>query len=471
MQNLKNILLMSACAVSLSACVSFKDYKEPVNPLGASEVSFVDLDDKRYQQASPISKWWSEFDDPMLGDLIERSLRTNLDARIAMANLLEARSLSRHVGFDRVPTVNTNASYNRQRLSEDGVGGTPPDLTVSNYDAGVSALWELDLFGRVSENIKAQKALEGQALADLQNMYVLIAAEVARTYVELRGAQYRLDIAQRNADNQESTYKLTQTLSNGGRATELDVSRAKTQLEVTKSTIPPLKAQVTASINRLSVLTGRVPDALSGELAGVKPLPSLPMTVAVGNAEELLKRRPDIRSAERALASSIARYNVAVTEFFPKVSLSGSLGFAATDLGSFGSGTGTASIGPSLSWRALDFGRVRAEIDQADARATASLNAYEKTVLEALEETQTSLSNFTREEERRLTLQEAARSAKKSAELAKLRFNKGVDGFLDVLDAERTLLDTEDALAASEVAAAVNLIAIYKSIGGGWQVK
>jgi len=468
---MKSIIAIFLCAVTLSGCSVFREYTPPENPVGAEQADLAASDAARYKAVQePVASWWQQFDDPQLVTLVEAALDTNLDVRIALANLGEARAMAREAGFDRFPTVTGNAAYFRLLNSRETSSGNAVEREDNSYAAGFDALWELDLFGRVSQRITAQKALADVALADVRQTYVTVTAEVARIYIELRGAQYRLDIAERNAGNQSGTYDLTQKLFDGGRATALDVSRAITQRDLARSRIPPLQAEVAAAIRRLSVLTGQVPDALHEVLAGKKILPSLPVTVAVGHAEDLLRRRPDIHMAERQLAASVARYNVAATDLFPTVSILGSIGFSATDLGSFGASALTGSLGPSIHWRAFDLGRVRAQMAQADARSMAALAGYEKTVLEALEETQTALNNFSREEERRATLQQAARSARHAAQLAKQRYEQGMDAFLDVLDAERTQLQTEDALAASETSAALDLIAIYKALGGGWQV-
>lgn len=467
----KHFLFLTVAAIALSACSTLRDYTAPETPTGVSQTDLTRENLKRYKSAqTPVAAWWTEFKDPQLTALIHASLKTNLDVRIALANLAEARAMSKSATYDRFPTVTADSSYTRTLNSRETPSGRSLDRHQNNYDAGINASWELDLFGRVSQRIAAQEAFKEESQADLENIYVSVTADVARTYLSLRGAQYRLNIAERNAKNQQETYDLTQRLANGGRATELDVLRARTQLDMTRSTIPPLKTEITANIHRLSVLTGQIPETLEADLQTLSPLPSLPVTVAVGNAETLLKRRPDIRAAERNLAAHIAQYNVATTNLFPTVQLLGSLGFLATNVTTFGTNALAGSIGPSLSWRAFDLGRVHAEIDQADARSQAALAAYEKTVLEALEETQTALSTFSHEEQRRATLQQAAASAKRSARLARQRFDQGVDGFIDVLDAERTLLDAEDTLALSETSSALDLIAIYKALGGGWQV-
>lgn len=454
-----------------TGCASFRDYQAPESPAEVANIELQETDNARFQvDTTLVSDWWREFNDPLLSDLVEQSLTANPDVRIAYANLLEARALSREIGYDRQPSVNAAGDVSRNLNSQETVSGDSVPRTNNNFQAGFDASWELDVFRSVSSRIEAQTALTEAVEADLQSIYVSITAEVARAYMELRGAQYRLDIAERNRQNQAETYELTQVLLDGGRANALDVSRAETQMTITAATIPPLQAEITANINRLSVLTGQVPDTLRQTLSEKAALPGLPVTVALGDAESLLKRRPDIRAAERNLAASVAGYNVAVSDLFPRVTLLGSLGFVATNLSSFGTTALAGSLGPSLQWQVFNRDSLHARLDQADARSQAQLALYDKTVLAALEETQTAVSNFARQEERRAVLQQAAKSAKHSAELAKQRFDEGYDDFLDVLDAERTLLSTEDTLATSEISSVLSLIAIYKALGGGWQV-
>lgn len=469
---LRYLSTLIGITLAVSGCAtSFRDYQAPASPEALDTVALQQADNARLKvDTAPVTDWWYEFNDSLLTDLIDQAMVANPDVRIAYANLQEARALSREVGYDRQPSVNATGDYSRNLNSQETVSGNSLPRSNNSYQAGFDASWELDLFNRVSSRIEAQAALTESVQADLQQIYVTIAAEVARAYVDLRGAQHRLDIAERNQQNQAETYQLTQVLLDGGRATALDVSRAKTQLTLTSATVPPLQAAVVTAINRLSVLTGQVPNALQSDLTEKMPLPELPVTVAVGDASSLLKRRPDIRSAERTLAASVSSYNVAVTDLFPTVRLLGSLGFVATNLSSFGTTALAGALGPSLEWQVFNRDSVRARIDQADARSQAQLAFYDKTVLAALEETQSAISNFAREEERRAALQQAAKSAAHSAELAKQRFDQGYDDFLDMLDAERTLLATEDTLANSEIASVLNLIAIYKSLGGGWQV-
>lgn len=470
MHNFKNALLISVCAVSLTACETVRDFVAPVMPAGFTETDLTALGNERFKAAEPVISWWETLEDKQLNELINQALDSNKDVGIALTNVLEARALSRETGYDRFPTVTSSGSYQRNRMSEET--GTPVlDRTTNSYDAGFDAAWELDLFGRVAARVEGDEARAQIALDELNNAYTTIAAEVARGYIQLRGAQHRLSIAKRNAANQKKTYNLTKRLTEGGRGTQLDVSRALTQLDLTQSTIPALEAEVMASINRLSVLTGQVPDALRAPLSAEQPLPSIPMSVNLGNVSDLLRRRPDIAAAENGLKAATADYNVSVAGQFPIVNIIGSLGFIATSMSSFGASALSSSVGPSVSWAAFDMGRIKAQIAQNDARAQRAVVTYEKTVLEALEELQTAVSDFSKEEERRALLQDAARSSKESAGLARQRYEAGIDTFIDVLSAEATLLEAEDRLAQSEINAALDLISVYKSLGGGWQIK
>ncbi len=470
MHNVKTLFLISSCALALSACKTMHDPKVPTVPAGFEQIDLTALGNERFQTCEPVMSWWKTLEDAQLDFLISWSMDHNKDVGIALANLQEARGALRENGYDRYPTATADGSYQRNYASKE-TGVSVTDRSTSLYSTGLNASWELDLFGRVSAKAEGAEARERASLADLRSAYVAVAAEVAANYSGLRGAQYRLSIANRNAENQKKTYGLTKRLTEGGRGTQLDVSRALTQLELTKSTIPALEAAVTAHINRLSVLTGQVPDALREVLSEVKPMPSIPVTVNLGNVSDILSRRPDIAAAKHNVAAATADYNVASANRFPVVSIIGSLGFVATNISSFGTSALAASVGPSVSWSAFDMNRVRAQIDQADARAQRSLMVYEKTVLEALEELQTAVSDFSKEEERRGYLQRAARSSKESATLARARYEAGVDTFLDVLNAEATLLEAEDLLAQSEVNAALDLISVYKALGGGWQGK
>lgn len=452
--------------------------------VGALDASIpVEDSDKgeRFLAREPISAWWNHFDDAQLAELIEAGLANNRDIDMAVANVLEARAIVRQREFEYLPVINTEASYNRTRQpsifaqqnpqAAASGGFSSAGKTFTTYEGTLNGSWELDFLGRVTSraNIaRSQAAAQQEALAQA---YVIVSADIATNYMQLRGTQQRLAIARRNAGNQERTLELTQILFDGGRATRLDTARAEAQLQLTRATIPPLQSAINASIRRISVLTGQTPDALMDKLKDVKPLPSLPYTVNIGDVSSLLLRRPDVRAAYQRVKLALADYNLASTELFPTASIVGSIGYIATSLSGFGtSGALLRVISPTLNWRLFDIGRVLAEIDASDARSRAALADYEQTILLALENTQNALEFFVREEQRRADLQLAARSAKDAADVAQLRFDYGADDFLTVLDAQRTQLQAEDGLAQSNIEAATNLIGIYRALGGGWQV-
>src|SRR5690606_31396758 len=325
----------------------------------------------------------------------------NLDINTAIANFYASRAYLKEAKFDRFPTVTANGDYNRTRLGENiFVQGSNP--TYSTYNGSFDAFWEADLFGRVTNRIKGADASQQLALADMQAAYVSIFAEVANDYMELRGTQYLMDKAYRNLKGQQETYDLTVKLSAAGTSNSLDVSRALAQLENTRASIPPLKARLEALKNSLSVLIGEVPGNLDSKIVDKQPLPSLPTSVALGNVKELLRRRPDVRRAEARLQKQIAKYNLSVSELYPKIQFGGSIGFSAVDFSNFGSKESFIwSIMPSISWAAFNLGRVKQQINGEDALALAALNQYEKTVLQGLEEIKTALSNYSNELQRR----------------------------------------------------------------------
>jgi multidrug efflux system outer membrane protein len=348
-------------------------------------------------------------------------------------------------------------------------GATSDQREGDAIDVGFDAFWELDFFGRVRRGVQAARAEEGAGLATLQDAQVSVTAEVARNYFVLCGLKDQLGVALRNADNQGQTLEITGVRLEAGRGNELDTSRADAQLQTTLSTIPPLEASIATTIHRLSVLTGRQPDVLEEQLRPSLVLPELPVLNAIGTPEALLRRRPDVRIAERNLAAATARIGVAVADLFPKVTFNGSVGYDASKAGDIGTAGSTVfGFGPSISWAAFDLGRVRARIEQARARDDAALATYEKAVLNALEDTEDALITYGRAQLRRDTLARASAASEKAAHLARQRFEVGLTDFLNVLQAETTMLVAQDALAQTRTQTATALVAVYKALGGGW---
>jgi len=318
--------------------------------------------------------------------------------------------------------------------------------------------------------VEASSADLAVSEANRQDVLVTLISEVARNYFELRGAQSQLALARTHVDNERQTLDLVTARLNAGRATELDTARATAELQSTLASIPPLEAAVKHSIHRLSVLTGQQPAALESELAPAAPMPALPPLVNIGDPASLLRRRPDIRAAESSLAAITALIGVATSDLFPRVTFNGNAGLQASHFtGLFGGGSDYYSFGPSITWKVLDLGRVRAGIKAAHAEADAQLAAYEKTVLTALEETENALVDFDREQNRRDFLKSSVQAANNAVALANRRYESGIEDFLTVLDAQRTQLALQDQLAQSQTRAATALLALYKSLGGGWE--
>lgn len=464
--SLLGVLVLVSIAALLSGCEVGPNYKKPDTPVAAS---FQSAQDPIYTSDEVQSQFWKQFGDPTLDQLVDDSLAANHDLRIALGRLVEARAARHQALFDFGPTVTADGGYTKQRVpaaaSPVGAG-----YKYELYDAGFDATWELDLFGRIRrENESARAALEG-AEANLHDVQVSVIAEVARTYFELRGTQNELAVAQRNVENQRESLRITDERLSAGRGTELDTSRAQAQLSTTLSTISPLEASISRSIHRLGVLTGRDPNALISLLGPAKALPDLPKTAAVGDPAALLRRRPDIRVAERQLASATARIGVAVGDLFPKVSFTGNFGYMSNDTSTLGSsGARSYEIAPGISWAAFDLGRIRAQVAAAHAEADVDLAAYQKTVLLALEDTENSLVTHARARDHLRNADDAARASATAARLARTRYEGGIVDFLEVLDAERTQLQAEDQLAQSKTDAMTSLVAVYKALGGGWE--
>lgn len=454
---------------TLAGCAVGPNYRAPdaLAPDGFRSATGVDL----YGSSDIEPAWWNQYGDPLLVRLVEESIRGNLDLRVALANLNEARAIRFQTALTLLPIVPANADYTREKLSRSQLRGAPGGRGFDFFETGFDATWELDLFGRIRRQVESATGQIERQQAILDDVVVSVVAEVGRAYFELRGRQQELAVARRNAENQEKTYDLTVALLEEGRGTQLDVSRAKAQLDSTRSLIPPLETSIRVDIHRLGVLTGRLPADLIDELDQPRPIPIAPASIAVSDPAALLRRRPDIRAAERNLASLTAQIGVATADLFPRVTFIGSIGVNASDATSlFARGSDTYAFGPRIAWAAFDLGRVYQRIRQADARNAAALSAYESTVLKAFEETENSLiayGNLLRES---ASLQDAATASEEAVELARLRYEDGASSFLDALDAESRLLSAQQRLAQARTRTAVGLVAVHKALGGAWEV-
>ena len=457
-------LLAPIAAAVLAACAVGPNYHAPETKVAEK----FDNMEPNYSTGQGTAAFWHTFADPELDKLVTDALASNHDLRIAMTRVEEARALRRDAAFDLAPSINASGGYTKTRSSNAVTPGIARNSEI--YDAGFDAFWELDFFGGVRRGLEASKAGLGAEEAGLQDVQVIVTGEVTRTYFELRGQQLQLDVARRNVANQQSTLELAQARLDAGSGTEFDTARAQAQLSTTLGTIGPLEAAVARSIHRLSVLIGREPGALRAELTPTQKLPPLPGIVSVGDPASLLRRRPDIRVAERELAGATAQIGVAVADLFPRVTFTGSAGYVAGSSGALGDrGTDAYVLAPGISWGIFDYGHVQARIGAAKWHKEGALLRYEKTVLQALEETEDSLVTHARARDRLVHDQAAVEASTTAAGLARTRYENGASDFLQVLDAERTLLQSEDQLARSRTEAATSLIAVYKALGGGWE--
>ena len=465
------LLAVVSLLVGLNGCAVGPNFHPPKTEVSSA---FGNGNQTNMTPAPTAVTWWQGFNDPRLNSLVAQAVTNNPDLRIATAHVLEARALRMGAVADFFPVANANAGWTKALASENSSPIPLPrsQREMSLYNAGFDATWELDLFGHVRRAVQADTALVAATVATRQDVLVTLISEVARNYFELRGAQNQLAVARGNVENQRETLDIALAKSKAGRATELDTARARAQLDATLALIPPVEAAVKHAIHRLGILTGQQPTALESELAQAAPIPTLPPLVNIGNPAELLRRRPDIRSAERSLAAATARIGVETSELFPRVSFNGNLGVQASQFASLTKGSSdTYSFGPSITWAALDLCHVLARIKAANARADGQLAGYEKTVLNALEETENALVDFGHEQVRRDYLRTSERSATQALTLARQRYDGGIDDFLTVLDAQRSQLSIQAQLAQSETRTATRLVAIYKALGGGWEIE
>ena len=427
----------------------------------------------QYSTALSSEPFWRQIGDPTLARLIEEALRTSTNVDAAEARLTGARASRRVSAYDLGPSVTAIGSATRQRASiAQGPGLTNQLPQRDLYDVGFDASWELDVFGRVNRTVNAYGTLAASAEYGLRDVQVSLAAEVARTYFELRGAEQQLAVARRNADNQRRTLSLTEDRLSAGRGNAFDTERAKSVLQLTLAAIPVVESRIAADQNRIATLLGRAPGTLPADWLAGGTLPTLPDTVRIGSPEQLVRRRPDVLGAERQLAAQSLFVGAAQADYLPRLSLAASAGYSATTFDSLSRrGTSRIVAGPVLTWPLLDLGRVKARVDVAHAQEDEAKAAYSATVLRAMEETETALVTYDRAHARLALLNEAVRASTRASELAQQRFDAGLTDFLQVLDAQRTLLDAENQLAQAHTFAATALVAVYKAVGGTWPIR
>src|SRR5262245_29164903 len=419
-------------------------------------------------------EWWPSFQDAELNSLVERSANRNLDLKLALERVQEARAGRGVARSGYFPSIDGAASGTRNRQRVIGPVGPKNSPVIApvefnNFQGGLYASWELDVFGGTRRRVQAATADATAAEENRRDVLVILLGDVGRVYAQLRDFQRRLEIANKNIKTQQDTLDLTSARAKAGLATELDVSRAAAQLESTKAVVPNLLSGIDVSIHRLSVLLGEEPGALRSELEKTKPIPSAGPDVQVGLPSDLLKRRPDIRRAESQLAAATARIGEAKADLFPRFVLTGTAGRQATQLHDLTLGLGNFySVGPGISLPLFNGGRIRSNIAVQTSRQRGALISYQSVILNALEEVQNALVEYSQEQERRDRLNQAVEQNQLAVDLATEQYRAGLADFLSVLDAQRELYANEDQLVQSQTIVTVNLVTLYRALGGGW---
>ncbi len=455
-------------SAALAGCVVGPDYRGPPHaaPLAEKTPSFHRAGLAEATFSPPPARWWTALNDAELDRLIDAALAGSPDIHAAEARLRQSRALFTERRRNLLPSAAGNAGFlyaNTPGGLIPGSGGTELKL----YNTGFDATWEIDLFGGKQRAVEAASDKAQAVQADLDDVRVSLAAEVARVYIDLRDQQQRRAIAQQSVALEFQMVDLAAQRNGRGVESSLDLERLRAQLETTRETLIPLQGDIEGSLDRLAILTGREPGALDAELASVGAVPELPAQVPVGDPADLLRRRPDIRAAERKLASQNAVIGQRTADLFPKVNLIGLVGWGSTDIGRLFDGT-TGLAAPALQWNAMDFGRTRARIDQAKAGRDEAAAQYESTVLNALGEVETGLAQLGHARQDVIARARVKASADKAAELMRQRQAAGVASVADVIDIERTRLDAEQNLLVAKAALVEDYVSLQKSLGLGW---
>jgi outer membrane protein, multidrug efflux system len=488
MLSLKNPLLLAGIALSLSGCLVGPNYHgAPATPTGAA----FQRGDGATANADPTARWWTALGDPELDHLIDLTLNTNPGVDVARARVREARANLRLQTAAGLPTTGASAAYLRTANVSTLLGSSESGSTSSSgtsgsgtaaqsgssgssgalnlYAVGFDATWELDFFGGNRRAVEGASAAVTATEANVADAIVTLTAEVAQSYVQLCDARQRLALTQQNIDIETHLVELMKLRRAGGTATDLDVVRVTNQLDTTRATMPAIKAAITEQLNRLAALTARAPGALDAELANAGPVPAPPATTNIGNPAALLRRRPDIRVAERQLAQNTAAIGQSVAAEFPKVTLLGTVGFAAThpqDL--FNGSNFTYLAGPALQWTPWDFGRNRARVAQSNAARDEADANYRQTVLNALADAETALARYGQQRDSVSDLGRARASAEESYRLTEIRLRGGTAATTDVLDADTRRNQADLSYQQGLAELTQDYVALQKSLGLGW---
>lgn len=471
--NTKNLLPLML-ALALAGCTTVgPDYQVPTDAVAerqSAQAPFAQAREQVFRQEAVPGHWWRLYQDPALDGLVEKALAANTDLRVASANLERAQAALRETQAQQQPGIGVNASPtfgHASGLQELQPGIDPPNRW--SYSAGASVSYQLDLFGQIRRAVEASTGDVQAAQAAYDATRVTVAAETARAYANICSAGMQLASARHSVQVQKESLDAVARLQRAGRGTTLDVTRARSQLEQLQANLPPFEAQQRTALYRLAALTGQTPAEVTPALLQCAAPPQLAETIPVGDGAALLRRRPDIRQAERTLAAATARIGVATADLYPKITLglSAASGGPATMFGD--RGTFSWSVGPLISWTIPNTGAAQARIAQAQANTKAAAARFDATVLNALRETESALVVYARQLDRDAALRAARDQSAEAASQATQLFRYGKTDYLTVLDAQRTLATNESALAASQAELSNDQIALFLALGGGWE--
>lgn len=447
----------------IAGCKVVDEYQGPPQTIDVPE-NFGEIDDPAFTRTeADIRTWWTVFDDPMLTELIEIAAQDNRDLKIALSKVSEARARVDISRSSRSPQISLGGGAS---AANDASSGFETRLRSS---ASVEASWELDVFGRIAAQIESTDAEYQATEEDMRDVQVSLFADIARAYLAVRALQAQLAASERNIESQRTTLDLTQSRFRDGLSSGLDVAQATELLASSEAQVPTLRIRLSQEINTIALLIGTHPQALYQDLRTPKTIPVPPTTIGVGFPADRLRQRPDIRAAERRLAAQTANLGIAKTDLYPAFSIGGSFGVSALDGESlFSAASRSFALGPSVRWNIFDGGRVRAQINVEDARLEQSILIYERTVLRAIEETETAMTAFIEQRIRVDAIERAASAARETLRIATNLYKEGIIGFQELLDAQRRVLDAESQVSEARGLASQNLVSLYKALGGGW---
>ena len=465
----------SLALLTLHGCAAVgPDYREPAigTPDAWTEKVVQQLSEA---PQSSLQSWWTVFDDPLLNELIDRCRMENLDLKVAVSRVRESRAVLAIARGENLPIANAGASASVTKLSDDGVlkQVAPVDGFSSHglVQLGVDAVWEIDVFGRVRRTIEAAGAGYEASIEDYRDVLVTLYAEVALAYVDIREMQQRIAYAGANAELQRESLALASDRFNNGVSSRLDVVQAESNLEATLATIPSLQKALNQALNRLAVLLGQDAGSLQAQFVATGPLPAPTEAIGIGVPANVLRQRPDIRRAERLLAAQTAEVGVATADLYPRFGLGGFFGFQSRSLSNLlDSSSITYGLSAPVQWNIFSGGRVRGNIEVQNEKTQQRLLQYENKVLKAIEEVENSIMAFNLDRSRRDHLQTAATATKEADELVLVQYNIGLTDFNNVLVTQENLFALQDQLVTAQAQIVVDLIALYKALGGGWNL-